>query len=298
MMKLFLVILILFLMASPGAFAATFMDQSGRSVDVPDNPRRIVALAPSVAEIIYALGEEDRLVAATRYSNHPEAASALPRIGTYARPDVERVASFRPDLCIAIQDGNPRHVIDKIEALGIPVFSVNPRSLSGIMDAIAGMGEILNARENAYAIIAGMKQRINNVRALVARARSRPRVFFQIDASPIVSAGTETFIHELIVTAGGENVAAGPVPYPRYSWEEILAFRPDIAVITSMAGGLSTEDLISAWLRWPRIPAVRNGRLHVVDADLFDRPTPRLLDGLEALVRILHPEVTSQGKSR
>lgn len=285
-------------MASPGAFAATFMDQSGRSVDVPDNPRRIVALAPSVVEIMFSLEEEDRLVAATQYSNHPEAARSLPRIGSYARPDVERVASFRPDLCIAIQDGNPRYVIDKIEALGIPVYSVNPRSLSGIMETIAGMGEILGVREKASSIIADMNERIDRVRAKVAVARTRPRVFFQIDASPLVSAGTETFIHELIVTAGGENVATGPVPYPRYSWEEILAFSPDIAIITSMAGGLTAEKLMSAWQRWPRIPAVSKGRIHVVDADLFDRPTPRLLDGLETLAGIIHPELTSMETSR
>ena len=260
-------------------------------MELPEDPRRIVALAPSVAEMVFILGRGDRLVAATQYSNHPPEARELPRVGSYARLDVERVAAFRPDLCLAIKDGNPRHQIDRIRSFGVPIYAVNPRSLEGIMEALQGLGRVLHAEAEAASIVGEMRRRIAAVRRRVARAGHRPRVFFQIDASPIVSAGTDTFIHELIETAGGINLTDGPVPYPRLSWEEVLSLAPEVAIVTSMAGGLSEEALLARWRRWPQIPAVSTGRVHVVDADLFDRPTPRLLDGLDALARRIHPEL-------
>ena len=118
-------------------------------------------------------------------------------------------------------------------------------------------------------------------------------MFFQIDAEPIVSAGRDTYIHELIVTAGGRNLAAdvGLAAYPKFSWEDVLSARPDVAIVASMAGGGSVESLKAGWLHWPQIPAVKNDRVHVVDASLVDRPTPRLIDGLEVFARLIHPEL-------
>lgn len=107
----------------------------------------------------------------------------------------------------------------------------------------------------------------------------------------MVSVGSDTFIHELITLAGGRNLAAGPVSYPRYGWEKILVIQPEIVVITSMAGGLKPEQLKSAWQQWPQVPAVRTSRVFVVDANLFDRATPRLVTGLEVLAAIIYPEI-------
>jgi iron complex transport system substrate-binding protein len=129
------------------------------------------------------------------------------------------------------------------------------------------------------------------VRTLVSKSSMRPRVFFQIDAEPMVSAGSKTFIHELIELAGGSNCSAGDDPYPRYSWEDILVLQPDIVLISSMAGGLDPKELLQTWKKWDQLDAVANNRIFVVDADLFDRPTPRLIDGLEIIAEIIHPEV-------
>ena len=123
------------------------------------------------------------------------------------------------------------------------------------------------------------------------KARNKPRVFFQIDAEPLFSAGNNTFIHELIELAGGINIAAGEDSYPRYSWEDILVLQPEIVLISSMAGGLSPEYLIKSWKRWNQLSAVNKDQVYVVDAELFDRPTPRLLDGLELVAAIIHPEL-------
>ncbi|UCD66957.1 MAG: cobalamin-binding protein [Deltaproteobacteria bacterium] len=279
-----------------GVYAGTVIDQVGRKVVVPDDPQRVISLAPSITEIIYDLGEEKRLQGVTKYSDYPAQAKSLPKVGTYVHLDLERIVALKPDLCISTKDGNPKHVIEKISRLGIPVYAINPRSLEQTMDTITQIGSLLNAQEAAARLVSGMQQRITRVQSLVAQVNNRPRVFFQIDAEPLVSAGNNTFIHELIELAGGINTAAGNDPYPRYSWEDILILQPDIVIISSMAGGLDSEDLLGIWKKWSQLKAVLNEQVFVVDAGMFDRTTPRLVAGLETIAEIIHPELFKQYK--
>jgi len=290
-MRSFILSIILFLFSVGVVTAQEYVDQAGRQVDVPESVTRIVALAPSITEIVYELGRERLLVGATQYSNTPAAARALPRVGSYVRLDVEKIVALRPDLCLAIKDGNPAHTVEKLEALGIPVYVIDPKNLDDIIDVVRRFGDLLTAPEASETLIRIMRARIDRVIKTVARAEKRPGVFFQIDAAPIITIGTNTFIHELITMAGGRNLAAGPQDYPRYNWEEVLVLQPEVAIVASMAGGHSPQELLAGWRRWPQIPAVHNNRIHVVDANLIDRPTPRLLDGLELFVRIIHPEL-------
>jgi iron complex transport system substrate-binding protein len=288
-------VLILLLLFQPGGlFAESVTDQVGRTLVVPENPRRVIALAPSITEIIYDLGQEKRLVGVTQYSTYPSEAEALPRVGSYVRLDIEKIVVLKPDLCLAIKDGNPKHIVDKIVALGIPVYVINPRNLQQIMDTITRLGSLLHAEQEATALVSGMEKRIGQVQTQVKKGRHKPRVFFQIDAEPLFSAGTDTFIHELIELAGGINTTAGEVPYPRYSWEEIIVLQPEMVLISSMAGGLAPEYLLQSWKKWDQLSAVINDQIFVVDAELFDRPTPRLVDGLEVIAAIIHPEIFSQ----
>jgi iron complex transport system substrate-binding protein len=136
-----------------------------------------------------------------------------------------------------------------------------------------------------------MRARIERVKQRVAGTGERPRVFFQIGTAPIVSAGTNTVIHELIVTAGGQNLAEGPASYPRFSREQVLALQPEVIIITSMIKGPDTEEMSAEWRQYESLPAVRNNRIFIVDADLFDRPTPRIIKGMETLAGIIHPEL-------
>jgi iron complex transport system substrate-binding protein len=140
-------------------------------------------------------------------------------------------------------------------------------------------------------LVRDMHSRIQRVKSLVEKAAHRPGVFFQIGISPIVSVGTPTFIHELIVLAGGTNLASGPIPYPRFSREQVLALSPEVFIITSMARAAVFEKVKAEWSQWPNLPAVRNKRIYLEDSNLFDRPTPRLVGGLELLVRLIHPEL-------
>lgn len=265
-------------------------DQVGRSVSVPAQPKRVISLVPSLTEIVFELGRGDLLVGATQYAKEPPAAAKLPRVGSYLHLDIERIVALKPDLCLGVRDGNPEHLIARIEKMGIPVYALDPQTIPEIMDSVQLLGDILDARQRADKIVRDMEGKIGEVDQKVGRIIKRPGVFFQIDAAPMVSAGTGTFIDRLISRAGGENLAAGPVSYPRFSWEDILTMQPEVVIIASMAGGYTEEQLKAAWRKWPHIPAVRQNRLYVVDANLFDRPVPRLIDGLVELVNIFHPE--------
>jgi len=278
------------------AAAGTVVDQLERRVVVPDDPQRVISLAPSITEIVYALEQGNRLKGATRHSDYPREATKLPRIGSYVRLDIERIVALNPDLCIATKDGNPKAIIDRLESLKIPVYVVDPHNLDTILETILKIGTILNAGDRAKTLTTRMRTRIQRVKSRVAQVNYRPRVFFQIGISPIVSAGTDTFIHELIELAGGINLAKGRLAYPRFSREQVLALEPEVFIITSMARQAVFEQVKAEWRRWPNIPAVRDERIFLVDSDLFDRPSPRLVSGLELLTRLIHPELQEQSQ--
>jgi iron complex transport system substrate-binding protein len=275
--------------------AKTAEDQLGREIRVPDDPKRIIALAPSITEIIFALGQQGRLKGTTQFSNYPVEAAKLPKVGSYVRLDLERIVALNPDLCIAIKDGNPKAIIDRLQSLNIPVFAVNPRNLESMMQTIQKIGSILNASQKANTLVKDMRSRIQQVDALVSRIDRRPRVFIQIGISPIISAGRNTFIHELVVRAGGINVAAGNSAYPHFSREQVFALAPDVLIITSMARSGAFEKAKADWNRLSHMPAVREKRIYTVNSDVFDRPSPRLLDALEILARLLHPKLFKEG---
>jgi iron complex transport system substrate-binding protein len=199
--------------------------------------------------------------------------------------------ALNPDLCIATKDGNPKAVIERLESLKIPVYVVNPHSLDTILETILEIGTVLNARDKAAILTNRMRSRIRQVRTQAARVAYRPRVFFQIGIAPIVSAGSPTFIHELIELAGGRNLAEGRIAYPHFSREQVLALEPEVFIITSMARQAVFEQVKAQWRRWPNMPAVRDQRIFLVDSDLFDRPSPRLVAGLELLIKLIHPEL-------
>ena len=297
-------LLIIILLFSTSAFftlcspvcARIVTDQLGRKISLPDNPQRIVALAPSITEIIYALGQQHRLKGVTLFSDYPDAAKQLPVVGSYVHLDLEKIVALKPDLCIAIKDGNPKEVIDRLDSLKIPVYAVDPKNLDSVMETLQEIAQLLNADNTAKLLISRMQSRIGRVTSRIATTDYRPRVFFQIGISPIVSVGTDTFIHEIIVLAGGKNLAAGRTPYPRFSQEQVLGLSPEVFILTSMARTGAFEKAKAKWERWPQLDAVRSGRIHLVDSNLFDRPSPRLVEALEVMARLIHPDLFEAAK--
>ncbi len=290
-MKKIISFLIFSLFLAVSAHGRILVDQVGRTVEFAEPLTRVVSLAPNLTEISYEVGGGPYLVGATRFANHPEAAAALPKVGSYVALDIEKIVSLQPQLCLAIRDGNPKAAVDRLEALGIPVYVFDPQSLEAIVDTVERLGSILRKETRAEELADGYRQRLARVARRVAEVKHRPEVFFQIDAQPVISAGSGTFLHQLLTRSGSINLAADRNGYPRYTWEELLVLEPEVVLLASMGGGQTDRELRSAWQDWPQIPAVRNSRLYVVDADLFDRPTPRLIDALEYLVELLHPEL-------
>lgn len=270
-------------------------DQLGRRMAIPQDPGRVVSLAPNITEIVYALGQAHRLVGVTTYSNYPAEAASLPKVGSYVHLDLERIVSLAPDLCLAIKDGNPIAAASRLESLGIPVYAVDPRDLDSVMDTMSRIGGLLQAENQAEKFVQGMRRRIQAVETLVKKTDDRPGLFFQIGVSPIVSVGTNTFIHELIVRAGARNLAEGDISYPRFSKEQVLGMMPDIIIASSMARADVFEKIKADWYQWKNLPAVKNDRIYFQDSNLFNRPSPRLVDALEILVRLVHPEMFGEG---
>jgi iron complex transport system substrate-binding protein len=270
-------------------------DFVGRQVTVPDSPVRVVSLAPSVTEIVFALGQAYRLKGVSQFSDYPPAARALYRVGSYVNPDLERIVALKPDLCIGTRDGNPKALVMRLTDLGIPVYVVAPRSLDSVIETVEKIGALLAAQGPARRLAASLRARIDRVAHRVAGIKRRPRVFIQIGVSPIVSAGSHTLINELIERAGGVNVVRSEAAYPRFNREQVLAMAPEVIIITSMVRGVQFRKLKAQWAAFPGLPAAEHHRIYLADADLLDRPSPRLVEGLEHLVRLIHPELFEGG---
>jgi len=290
--KTLFVLLVMFgtvLWASP-SLCATFKDALGREISVPAPPKRLIALAPNLTEILYALGLGDRVVGVTNHCNYPPEASLKPKVGSYIHLNVEQIISLSPDLVIGTMDGNERYILDLLEQAHIKVFFVNPRDVRQAIETISTVGLVCGLPEKAQQLSDGLTRRVNRVVDATSPGK-RPLVFLQIHIQPIMTVNRNTVHHDLIRLAGGDNMTAGePVTYPRISLEEVIRRKPEVILISSMEREGRFEKARQGWLQWTSIPAVQKGRVHLIDSDLIDRPSPRVVDGLEIMARLLHPE--------
>ncbi|MBF0289702.1 MAG: cobalamin-binding protein [SAR324 cluster bacterium] len=293
-----IVISIFFFLFPLPSLAKTVIDEARRTVEVPDRPQRVVTLAPSITEIVFELGQQHRLKGVTQFSNFPPEATLLPKVGSYIHLDLEKIVALNPDICIATKDGNPLAVVQRLESLNIPVYVVNPHNFETVIKTIRNVGDLLNSTEQAKKLENNVTQRLHRIKEKVAQIKHRPAVFFQIGISPIVSVGTDTFIHELITLAGAENLAAGPRTYPRFSKEQVLALMPEVIIITTMARGDIYKKAQAEWNSWKQLPAAKNNRVLMINSDLVDRPSPRLVTGLEKLTELIHPDLFKKDKNR
>jgi iron complex transport system substrate-binding protein len=281
---------LLTLLAMAGvARSFTLVDEAGREVRVPDRSERIVSLAPSITEILFSLGAGPRVVGVTQFSNYPPEAARLPRVGSYVNLNLEKILALRPDLVIGIRDGNPKAVVDRLAELGVPTYVADPKSLEEVIRTVRNIGRVVGCDRAAKQVAGHMASRIREVERRVAGI-PKPRVFYQIGVEPIVTAGQGTFPNILIETAGGQNVAANMAAYPQLNVEQVLVARPEIIIVTSMTREYDFERVKRFWSRWPGLPAVAADRLFLADSDLLDRPSPRIVEGLETLARLIHPE--------
>lgn len=270
---------------------AVYMDEMGRRVDIPSDPKRIVSLAPSITETLYSLNLGKRIVGVTEFSSYPDEAKRKPNVGSYINLNIEKIISLKPDLIIAIADGNKKESVDTLGRLGYSVYAINPRCVKDIFQTIDNIGKITGCIDRASRLIKELKSRVNYIETRI-KGIERPKVFFQIGINPVVTVGKDTFHNDLIKMAGGLSISGNEkAKYPRYSMEEILIKEPDIIIISSMYRGGDFDRNKREWMKWKSIPAVKNGRIYIIDSDLVDHPSPRIIDGLEELARLIHPEL-------
>ena len=281
---------VVLILAPPAARALEFVDEVGNRVAVPPRPQRIIALVPSLTEILFSLGLDDRVVGVTDFATYPPAARKKPKIGSFFNLNLEKIISLHPDLIVASLDGKQEKIIASLREFHLPIYRVNPKSLNDIYRSISNLGEITATLPQAHRVILSMKKRVGMVEKRVARL-PKVRVFYQVGVDPIVTVNGDTFAADLIRRAGGILVTKkNPVLYPRYSIERVIADNPQVIIISSMSPTTNYRRFAGTWTRWRSIEAVRLHRVYVIDADLVDRPSPRIVQGLEKIARLLHPE--------
>jgi len=283
-----------FFIFSGPVYAGVFLDDLGRKVEIAPSPKRIVSLAPGITEVLYGLGLDGEIAGVTIYCNYPEAARLKPKIGGFTNISVEKILSLSPDLIIGTADGNSKETVMRLESLGMPVYVTNPKTLDEILGMVLAIGRITGKEREAKKLTLDLKNRVKNLSSLV-NGRRKKSVFFQVGGEPIITVGRDTVHNQLITLAGGVNIAGGEKTlYPRYSVEEVIARQPEVIILTSMKYETDVSTIWNKWRKWPHIPAVRDNRLHIIDTDLIDRSSPRIVDGLAEMVKIIHPEVVKK----
>lgn len=273
-------------------------DDHGRTVDIAETPERIVSLAPSITEILFALDLGDKVVGVTDYCDYPEElvekidAGEIQRVGApWPGFSLETIVSLDPDLAFAIGDTVPDYVND-LEGLEIPTIILQPEIIDDIFHDIELVGIIVGKQGDAAALVADLESDIDEIVAKTANAPLRS-VFYGVDVSDpamLWTVGNGTFIDAFITMAGGENIAGNLEGWPTYNLEDLVDSNPDVIVLGGANWGVSAEEVASRPI-WQDLDAVKNGNIYAIDDTTLVRPGPRIANGLELLAGLIHPEL-------
>jgi iron complex transport system substrate-binding protein len=278
---------------APATDGLTFTDDMGREITLAGTPERIVSLAPSNTEILFAVGAGDQVVGRDEFSDYPEEAKALPSIGgSFGEYNVEAIVALNPDLVIAAEINTPE-LVKQLEDLGLTVYYLgNPLTLEEMYGKLETAAKLTG--HDASELVSSLQARVAAVDEKIAPISARPNAFYEIDASDPskpYTYGPGTFGDLLITRAGGYNIGnVSTDPYPQISLEQIVVENPSIIILGDSMWGVTPESVLER-AGWESIEAVKSEQIFPIDDNLISRPGPRLVDGLEALAKILHPGV-------
>jgi len=269
----------------PARAGLHIIDDLGRAVDLPGPAHRIVSLAPSLTESLFAIGAGDRLVGRTAYCDYPAEALQVPSVGGMTNPSIESVVACRPDLIVMSMEGNTREDFPRLLSLGIPVYVSNPRTLAGIYHSLDDLGVLTGNRDRAQHFIDSLRDRERSLQT--AAKRTSPSVLVLISLQPLMVAGANTLLNELLTLAGARNPAAAlPGHYPAISREAVLLDPPDVLFVTSDLPA-DPAALTALFPEWKQLRAIRENRVYSLDAAILSRPGPRALEGLRLIIENL-----------
>lgn len=271
-------------------------DGQGREVVLDAPAQRIVSVAPSNTEILYAIGAGDRLVGRDDFSDYPAEALALPSIGSiYPSLNAEAVVALKPDLVLAAGITSADD-LKKLTDLGLPVYAASVAgTLDDIYADILAVGQLTGQSAQAESLVESLKARVEAIGSKAGTAAEKPITFYEIDATDPAkpwTAGPGSFVDQLITLAGGTNAGnVGTDQYMQISLEQLVAQDPDLIVLGSATWGGQTPEMVAQRAGWESLKAVKNGAVYTFDDNLVTRPGPRVVDGLEALAKLIHPEL-------
>ncbi len=295
--------------ATPAGTHAPAADATGRAVTVTDDygeivtirgiPQRIVSLAPSNTEILYALGLEDRIVGVTDYCNYPPETSDKPKVGGYSTINIEKVLAANPDLIFAAT-GNTEDVVNRLRMIGMTVVTLNPLTVDDVLRDTELAGTATGQEEQARTCVEELQARIVAVTDKTEAQEEKPSVAHVVWYDPIWVSGNGTFQNEVITMAGGTNALGSVEGWGIVGLEEFITTNPEYIIVSSGTGmGDEGRDVVYDYFmnepRMQRLDAVRDGHVYVVDADIISRGSPRIVDALEEVAAILHPDLFETG---
>ena len=276
---------------SEAAAVITAVDDASRTVYIEQTPQRVVSLSPSITEILFAIGLGDKVVGVTEHCDYPEEAKAKPKVGGYFTTSLEDILDKDPDLILT--DGYDP-VMQQIEGLGIPMLVLQPEDIDGIFKDIDLVGKVMNKEEEAARLVDSLQQRLDKVAETKASATSSPTVFYEIDATDPTkpwTAGPGSFADILISLAGGSNIVTESGSWLQLSLEKLLSANPDIIILGDYPY-VTPKQVEERSGVWQDLTAVNLGKVYAVsDPSLTSRPGPRIIDGLEEIARMIHPEL-------
>jgi iron complex transport system substrate-binding protein len=278
------------------------VDDTGYVTSMDALPNKIISLAPSATEIVFALGLDDKIVAVSDYCDYPYnfsawiAAGNISSIGDFSNPNMEVIASLTPDLIIAT-GGVQAETVDTLRALNYKVIVLNPSSVSGVLNNIELVGNATGKIDEAKTLIANLNSRINTVANTVANAASTPKVYYEVyyETTSAWTIGALAYQNELIEKAGGTNIFGDQQKeYYQYQVEALIARNPDIIVLPESGMGTGSAvslDDVKARPAWDTTNAVKNDRIYQISSNLIERSGPRTVDAIEQLAEFFHPEL-------
>jgi iron complex transport system substrate-binding protein len=243
-----------------------------RKIQFQNPPQRIVSLAPSITETLFSLGLGDRVVGVTRYCNYPPEAKKKQVIGGVVDPNYELIVSLNPDLIIMTVEGNTKESFERLSGLGFKIFVTNPRNFDGIFKTMLDIGKICAVEERAKFLVDSLKAELERIE----KPKNKPKIFVLLSLNPLMTAGKNTFINEIIERAGGVNIGGrSNQNYPIFNREEILRENPDILILTDTT--LDKDELLKNFPEWKHLKAVKENKIFKIDPDILLRPSPRVV---------------------
>lgn len=295
-MKKWLLLLLVFVCCvAAGLILFSDDDEAIQDSVVPTgNPSRIVSMAPNLTEILFALGLDKEIAGVTMFSDYPPAAAEKPKMGTFWQPNIEAVIAVKPDLVITLGFDQQEKLAKHLKQIGCNILTLNIEKISELFEAIREIGESTGTRQQANELVETTKKKIEALSTLVAIGQP-PKVLWVVQREPLRVAGCDTFVNEIIELAGGKN-AIGPTihKYPPIGIEQVYACGVDVIMEPAMNEndlGSQKASSLKYWNKLESLPAVKNGRIYVIDGDKVSRLGPRLYEGVELIARCLRPEL-------